>query len=351
MIEAQVDPRAIRPIELRELTLENNLVLAPMAGVSSLPFRLISKEAGAALTFTETVSAKGLVMGGHKTRKLLETSPREAPVAFQLFGSDPQILGEACRHLDGAGAAWIDLNVGCPVKKFIKNRAGSSLLRDLPRAAAIVREMRRNFRGTLSVKMRTGWDSENITAPQFAKIAVAEGAELLSVHGRTRVQQYTGRADREIIRQVVEGVPEVPVLANGDILGPDDVFDMLRDTGAAGVMIGRGAMGNPWIFEQTLALARGGALRSPTLEDRFATIERHVGWIVEAFDDPRSLATNLKKYLFSYSKGLRGSALFRQNILEADNVDEILALTRSFFLSRDERSSDGAVEPGAERAA
>ncbi len=356
MTEAQIDPSLIRRIELRELTLENNLVLAPMAGVSTLPFRLISKEAGAALTFTETVSAKGLVMGGHKTRKLLETSPREAPVAFQLFGSDPEILGEACRYLDGEGAAWVDLNVGCPVKKFIKNRAGSSLLRDLPRAAAIVREMRRGFRGTLSVKMRTGWDAENITAPQFAKIAAAEGAELLSVHGRTRVQQYTGRADRDVIRRVVEAVPEVPVLANGDILGPVDVFDMLRDTGAAGVMIGRGAMGNPWIFEQTLALAQGSSPARPSREDRFATIERHVGWIVKAFDDPRPLATNLKKYLFSYSKGLHGSALFRQRTLESNDVDEILALARSFFSSYEEVtceevSPDEAGHPSEGRAA
>ena len=136
-------------------------------------------------------------MGGAKTRRLLETSPREAPVAFQLFGSEPEILGEACRMLDAEGAVWVDLNVGCPVKKFIKNRAGSSLLRDLPHAGRIVRAMRKNFSGTLSVKMRTGWDAKSIVAPEFARIAVDEGAELISVHGRTRAQQYTGRADRE----------------------------------------------------------------------------------------------------------------------------------------------------------
>jgi nifR3 family TIM-barrel protein len=197
---------AIHPIALRRLTLENNLVLAPMAGVSNLAFRLISREAGAALTFTETVSAKGLVMGGHKTRRLLDTSPREAPVAFQLFGSDPAILGEACRQLEDEGAAWIDLNCGCPVKKFIKNSAGSALLCDLPRAASIVRAMRSNFSGTLSVKMRTGWDASSINAPEFARIAADEGAELLSVHGRTRAQQYTGVADRRIIAEVVTAV-------------------------------------------------------------------------------------------------------------------------------------------------
>jgi tRNA-dihydrouridine synthase B len=326
-----IDRSAIRPIQLRELTLENNLVLAPLAGVSNFPFRLISREAGAALSFTETVSAKGLVMGGAKTRRLLETSPREAPVAFQLFGSDPEILGEACRRLDAEGAVWVDLNVGCPVKKFIKNRAGSSLLRDLPHAGRIVRAMRKNFAGTLSVKMRTGWDTESIVAPEFARIAADEGAELLSVHGRTRAQQYTGHADRSIIRRVVEAVPELPVLANGDIVTPMDVFSMLAETGAAGVMIGRGAMGNPWIFEQTLALAQGARARGPTRAERLATIEKHIGWMQRMFGEPRVLATNLKKYVSAYSRGLSGSANFRQQALESHDVDEILALTRDYF--------------------
>jgi hypothetical protein len=329
--QPSIDRSAIRPIQLRQLRLENNLVLAPLAGVSNFPFRLISREAGAALSFTETVSAKGLVMGGAKTRRLLETSPREAPVAFQLFGSEPEILGEACRMLDADGAVWVDLNVGCPVKKFIKNRAGSSLLRDLPHAGRIVRAMRENFSGTLSVKMRTGWDSESIVAPEFARIAVDEGAELVSVHGRTRAQQYTGRADRSIIRRVVETVPEVPVLANGDIVTPNDVFEMLAETGAAGVMIGRGAMGNPWIFEQTLSLARGAPARRPTRAERLATIEKHIGWIQRAFKDSRALSANLKKYVSAYSRGLSGSVKFRQRVLESHDVDEILELTSNYF--------------------
>jgi hypothetical protein len=328
---ANIDPTSIHPIELRKLKLANNLVVAPLAGVSDLPFRLISKEAGAALTFTETVSAKGLVMGGHKTRRLLDTSAREAPVAFQLFGSEPEVLGEACRMLEEDGAAWIDLNVGCPVKKFIKNKAGSALLKDLPHAAKIVRFMRRNFSGTLSVKMRTGWDADSIVAPEFARMAVDEGAELISVHGRTRAQQYTGKVNREIIRRVVAEVPDVPVLANGDILTPLDVFEMIRETGAAGVMIGRGAMGNPWIFEQTLSLARGGRAEPPSKAQRLETIERHMGWIERAFDNPKALANNLKKYVSAYSHGLPGSARFRQRTLESEDPSEITDLTRRFF--------------------
>ena len=331
MTQAAIDRSAIHPIQLRQLRLESNLVLAPLAGVSNFPFRLISREAGAALSFTETVSAKGLVMGGAKTRRLLETSPREAPVAFQLFGSEPEILGEACQMLEAEGAVWVDLNVGCPVKKFIKNRAGSSLLRDLPRAGRIVRAMRRNFSGTLSVKMRTGWDAESIVAPEFARIAVDEGAELISVHGRTRAQQYTGQVDRSTIRRVVEVVPEVPVLANGDIVKPTDVFEMLAETRAAGVMIGRGAMGNPWIFAQALSLAREGDARGPTRAERLATIERHIGWIQRVFADSGALLTNLKKYVSAYSRGMSGSAKFRQRALESNDVDEILELTRNYF--------------------
>lgn len=322
---------AIHPVAVGERTLENNLVLAPMAGVSNLPFRLIAREAGAAVAFTETVSAKGLVRGGPKTWRLLRTSPREAPVAFQLFGSDPQVFDEACRRLDGEGAVWIDLNLGCPVKKFIKNGAGSALMRDLPRAAAIVRAIRRAFRGIVTVKMRAGWDSDSINAPELARVVALEGAELVSVHGRTRTQHYAGRADREIIRSVVDAVPDLPVLANGDITSPEDVFSMLAETGAAGVMIGRGAMGNPWIFEQTLAAAQGSDHRRPSRAERWATIQRHIDLMSPLFERREPLAANLKKYLAAYSKGVPGSAAFRQTALETRDLDVLLDVTRRFF--------------------
>jgi len=330
-----VEASAIHPIALRLHRLENNLVLAPMAGVSNLPFRLIAREAGAAMGFSETISAKGLVMGGRKTRRLLETSPREAPVAFQLFGAEPDVLGRACRILEDDGVEWIDLNVGCPVKKFIRNCAGSSLLRDLPRARRILRAMRASFSGTLSLKMRTGWDDSSIVAPEFARMAADEGAELISVHGRTRAQQYTGSVSREIIRRVVAAIPEIPVLANGDVASPHDVFDMLRDTGAAGVMIGRGAVGNPWIFAQTLALAERRTPSSPTREQRHATILRHVELMEQAFPDRRVFAANVKKYVAAYSKGMRGGSRFRRAALESSDLDEILGLTRDFFAGQE----------------
>ena len=325
------DPAAIRPIRLARLTLETNLVLAPMAGVSNLPFRLISREAGAALAFTETVSAKGLVRGGKKSWHLLRTSPREAPVAFQLFGSEPEVLAEACGQLAAEGAVWVDLNMGCPVKKFIRNCAGSALLREPDRVGRIVAAMREAFPGTLSVKVRTGWDADSINAPEIARIAVDAGAELVSVHGRTRAQQYRGKANRDHIARVVEAVPEVPVLANGDVVRPEHVFDMLRETGAAGVMIGRGAMGNPWIFRQALDLAHHGRHRRPSADERRATIDRHIGLMREAFDDERVLANNLKKYVNAYSKGMVGSADFRTAVNVATELEAVLDLAREFF--------------------
>jgi tRNA-dihydrouridine synthase B len=333
-----VDGAVIHPISLRLHRLANNLVLAPMAGVSNLPFRLIARESGAAMGVSETISAKGLVMGGRKTRRLLDTSPRESPVAFQLFGSEPEVLASACRILADDGVEWIDLNLGCPVKKFIRNGAGSSLLRDLPRACRIVRAMRASFGGTLSLKMRTGWDESSIVAPELARMAADEGAEFLSVHGRTRAQQYAGRVDREVIRRVVEAVPGIPVLANGDVSEPQDVFDMLRDTGAAGVMIGRAAVGNPWIFQQTLALAKCGELRRPTREERYATILHHVELLRQTFRDRRAFAANLKKYVAAYSKGMRGGNRFRQAALASSDSGEILNLTRDFF-AREERAA------------
>ena len=324
-------PPAIRPIQLRLHRLDHNLVLAPMAGVSNLPFRLIAVEAGAALVFSETVSARGLVNGGRKSWRLLRSSPRESPCAFQLFGSEAETLAEACRLLADEGAEWIDLNVGCPVKKFIRSGAGSALLRDLPRAGAIVRAMRAAFPGTLSVKMRTGWDAASMNAHEFARIAEAEGAELLSVHGRTRSQQYQGEADRAAIRRVVEAVPALPVLANGDIRQPDEALSMLRETGAAGVMIGRGAMGNPWIFQQILSLHAEGWVSAPTASARLDTIERHIGLMRESFPDDALLASNLKKYVAAYSKGMQGSAAFRQVALESTELAFLLDHTRRYF--------------------
>ncbi|MFQ5699074.1 MAG: tRNA dihydrouridine synthase DusB [Myxococcota bacterium] len=332
MAEARVGDRpCVEPLRVGPRVLESNLVLAPMAGVTNLPFRLIARRFGAALVFTETVSARGLVSRGAKSWRLVETAPAESPLAYQIFGSDAGALGLAAQMLADRGATWIDLNLGCPVRKFIRNGAGSALLR-VPRAVApLVRSMRRALPGgVLSVKVRTGWDSTSITAPEVARIAESEGADLISVHGRTRAQLYSGRADRRHIADVVSRVA-IPVLANGDITRASDALDMLRETGAAGVMIGRGALANPWIFRQIHELAAGRPLPVPSGDERCRLIERHLTLLRGYCPDERRAVHVLKKYLSAWSTGLTGSSCFRSRIQRASDFEAVVRDAREFF--------------------
>jgi len=321
----------IRPLAVGPETLECNLVLAPMAGVTNLPFRLIAREAGAALVFTETVSARGLVQRGPKSWRLVESAPKEQPLAYQLFGSDPEILAEATRMLVERGARFVDLNCGCPVKKFILNGAGSALLREPASVGRILGAMRRAIPGgVLSVKVRLGWDSASINAAEVARVAEAEGVDFLAVHGRTRAQQYSGSADRARIADVVRAV-RVPVFANGDVVEPADALAMLAETGAAGVMIGRGALANPWIFAETTALASGRPVVGPSREQRALLVERHLARMLEYAGDDRSCVHMLKKYLSAWSTGLAGAGDFRDRVNRCHDLELVLADARAFF--------------------
>ena len=327
---AQASSHTVGPLQLGPERLANNLVLAPMAGVTNLPFRLIAREAGAALVFTETVSAKGLAKGGAKSWRLVESALAEQPLAYQIFGGDPAAVGEATRLLADRGARFVDLNLGCPVKKFLKHGAGACLLREPQKVAPLVAAMRRALpRGVISVKVRLGWDASSFTAPEVAKIAEAEGADFASVHGRTRAQLYRGRADRSRIAQVVDAV-RIPVLANGDITSAEDALGMLDETGAAGVMIGRGALRRPWIFKQILERASGRAVPEPTPAERAELVERHLGLMLRHFDE-HSAVHMLKKYLCAYAVGMRGASAFRERVNRADRLDYVLDDARAFF--------------------
>lgn len=335
-LEAQPPVRAPRrrrlgPLQLGPERLERNLVLAPMAGVTNLPFRLIAREAGAALVFTETVSARGLVGRGARTWQLVESSPVEQPLAYQLFGNDPDILAEATRLLAARGARFIDLNLGCPVRKFIRNGAGSALLRDPPRVGRLVAAMRRAHPGAaLSIKLRLGWDAGSITAPEVARVAESEGVDFLSVHGRTRAQQYRGSCDRRRIREVVEAVG-VPVFANGDVVLPEQALDMLDETGAAGVMIGRGALANPWLFRQAVSLDGGELPRTPSRQERLELVERHLATMIDYFGDERFTVHMIKKYLCAYSSGMAGATEFRDRVTRSRALGPVLHDARAFF--------------------
>ena len=321
----------VGPLRLGPIALERNLVLAPMAGVTNLPFRLIARESGAGLVFTETVSAKGLVSGGAKSWRLVTSSPKEQPLAYQIFGGEAEYLGTATRMLVDRGAECIDLNLGCPVKKFLKHGAGACLLREPAKVGPLVRAMRRaNPQGAVSVKVRLGWDSNSITAPEVARIAEAEGADFVSVHGRTRAQLYSGRAHRGGIRDVVDAV-SIPVFANGDITTADEALSMLEETGAAGVMIGRGAMNNPWIFSQIAQRASGRPVPRPSARDRERLVEKHLQLMVDFFRDDRSTVHMLKKYLCAYSTGLPGASDFRDRVNRADELNALVSQAQAFF--------------------
>jgi nifR3 family TIM-barrel protein len=321
----------IAPIQLGPEPLERNLILAPMAGVTNLPFRLIAAQSGAALVFTETVSAKGLVHGGAKSWRLVESAPREDPLAYQLFGGEVEPLGAATAMLADRGARFIDLNLGCPVKKFLKHGAGSCLMRDPPKIAPLVAAMRRALpHGALSVKMRLGWDQQTLTAPEVARIAEAEGADFVSVHGRTRAQQYRGRANLDGIAEVVASV-RIPVFANGDITTPTEALHALERTRAAGVMIGRGAMNQPWIFSQIVELAGGSRVHAPDGAARAALVEKHIDLMLRFFPDPRSTVHMLKKYLCAYASGIVGASEFRNRINRADDLDSVVEDAMDFF--------------------
>lgn len=325
-------PPSLPECRVRGRRLPSPLVFAPLSGVSNLPARLLAREAGAGLVFTETISARALVEDRPGARRKLTTDPGEGRLAVQLFGGEADLLAEGARRVADAGFDWLDLNLGCPVKKFLRAGAGSALLREPAKLAPLFRALRSAFTETVSIKIRLGWDAAHIVAPEVARIAAAEGIDLVTVHGRTRAQQYRGRADHAAIADVVAAVPGLPVLANGDVRSPDDAFTLLRHTGAAGVMIGRGAVGNPWIFAQTLALAANTPCPEPSAAHRLDTLERHVAWLAHVIDDADARTAQVRRYVAAYSKGLPGSSRFRENALAEACPDRIVALARDFLI-------------------
>ncbi len=324
-------PSSLPTLRVRGEPLSSALAFAPMSGISNLPARLLAREAGAGLVFSETISARALVEARPSAVRKLRSHPQEGRLAVQLFGGEARFLGEAAQLLAARGVEWLDWNLGCPVKKFLRAGAGAALLEEPAKLPALMAALRRHMPGALSVKLRLGPDASHFVADEVARMAAAEGFDLVSVHGRTRSQQYRGRADRSGIARVVAAVPELPVLANGDIATPEDVFSMLADTGAAGVMIGRAAVGNPWLFAHTLAQARGERPQAPARQVRLATLERHIDWIRQSIDDPEAQTIQLRRYVAAYSKGLPGSNRFREHALRETDPARMLSLAHTFF--------------------
>ncbi len=305
--------------------------MAPMAGYTNLPFRSLVKAHGAGMVATEMVSSQALVRRHGKTCDLMRNEAGEKPVSIQLFGSDPSQMGEAAAIVEEAGADVVDLNCGCPVKKITRNRAGSSLLRYPDQAHRIVSAMVRAVRIPVTVKMRTGWDTiQKDQAEVFAKTVEEAGAQAITVHGRTRQAMFSGAVDLEAIARVKRAV-RIPVVGNGSILGPWDAISMIRHTGVDALMIGRGAIGNPWIFSRLLGWIKTGELPAPPgLAEKKMMALRHFQCLRSVLGE-RLAVLHCRKHLPAYTKGLRGGALMREKVNRMDSMDAVLERVEAFF--------------------
>lgn len=312
-------------LQIGNVKLENDLILGPMAGVTDLPFRLLCKEQGAGLHCMEMVSAKGIMYNNKNTKFLLTIDERERPVSLQLFGSDADIISEQAKRIEELPFDILDINMGCPVPKIVNNGDGSALMKNPLLAGEIIEKTARAIQKPVTVKIRKGFDEEHINAVEMAHIAQESGAAAIAVHGRTREQYYSGKADWEIIRKVKEAV-KIPVIGNGDVWTPQDAIDMRKQTGCDGVMIGRGAQGNPWIFKQILHYEQTGELlEKPSPQEVTEMILRHAKMQME-FKGEYIGMREIRKHAAWYTAGYKNSAKLRGKINETETYEELKEL-------------------------
>lgn len=308
--------------------------LAPMAGVSDLAYRVIARRMGAALVTTEMVSSRGLHHRNEKTWEMMKLDPSEHPVSLQLFGNDPDVMAEAALCAEKAGADMVDVNMGCPMLKVVKNGDGSALMKDVPRAAAIVRAMVRAVSIPVTVKMRIGWSRASLNAPELAMAVEEAGAAAVTVHGRTKEELYSGRADWGEIRRVAEAV-SIPVWGNGDVTDGPSAKALMEETGCAGVAVGRAAWGNPWIFREVNAyLERGEILPPPTREERLSMAEEHLRGLV-AEKGEYIAVREMRAHASHYFHGLPRATALRREIMRAESEAAFLALLESYKAETD----------------
>jgi len=306
-------------LQIKSLHLESPLILAPLAGYTDLAFRLLCRQFGAGLCYTEMISCHGLVYQKEKTQLLTRTVPEERPVALQLFGADPIIMGEAAALVSDMPVDIIDINMGCPVRKVTKKGAGAALMKDAYLAATIISEVCNNTNLPVTVKIRTGWNHDSIVAPDFAKMAEDNGASAIAVHGRTWSQGFVGQVDWQTIARVKKNVA-IPVIGNGDVNTYQEALQFMDNTGCDGIMIGRAALGNPWVFSPE---------GIPTsLAKRMAGLKRHLE-LIQEFSNTDKILPKIKNQAGRYFKGIAGGSAIRMQIYQAGSFDEILKLTQS----------------------
>lgn len=317
----------IKPLTIGSVTLPNNLILAPMAGVTDLPFRLLCKEQGAGLLCMEMVSAKAILYKNRNTEELLTIDERENPVSLQLFGSDPDIVSQIAHQIEERPFDILDINMGCPVPKIVNNGEGSALMKNPRLAGEIIGKTVQAVKKPVTVKIRKGFDDNSINAVEMAKIAEANGAAAIAVHGRTREQYYSGKADWDIIRQVKEAV-SIPVIGNGDIFSAEDVAAMYEQTGCDGFMIGRGAQGNPWIFRQIQDFFRTGEHpQKPSFTEVSDMILRHAQMMLD-FKGEYTGIREIRKHAAWYTAGYPNSAKLRMRFNEVETYEQLEVLLR-----------------------
>lgn len=317
-------------MKIGNVTLDNKVFLSPMAGVTDLPFRLICKEQDCGMLYTEMINAKALCYDDQNTKKMLKIEEEEHPVAVQIFGSDPAFMGGAAEILNEYPNEILDINMGCPAPKVIKNGDGSALMKNPKLAEEVLKSVVKNSKKPVTLKIRKGWDDNNINAVEIAKIAEASGISALAIHGRTREQYYSGKADWDIIAKIKESI-NIPVIGNGDVFEVEDAINMINKTNCDAIMIGRGAQGNPWIFKRiNHYMKTGEILPEPTGEEKINTALKHLKLAIDEHGEYVAVR-EMRKHIAWYLKGLRGSARLRDEINKIESYEEVVNKLRDYL--------------------